>query len=239
MKPFKILLLLSACVLFPGCEKEKENEISIDLEMFLSSTALQFRGMVMEEEVNWVFSDWQNGIGAYTESYWCLTADKKIQQRNFAIYDYEEREEILSVKIKSPAFSVDSSYAYKKSIFDAGMKNIRNPGHGIFDGFDLEVASTDGFFSTFFGNQSGGSLEVLKLEEVAPEDPHVDFKEVRVWFLVSCKLYKPNAAYAGKIENGLLMAYFLIDYNGNPEGGKHMVAEDINDCACKGQPVNE
>lgn len=221
MKPLKILVFLSASILFLSCEKEKEQEQEFDihqaLEMFLASNALQFKGMVMDEDVYWVFSDWQNGIGAYTESFWCLTADKKIQQRNFAIYDYEEREEILSVKIKSPAFSIDSSYTWKKSIFDVGMKLIRNPEDGIFDGFDIEVSGRDGFFSTVYGDQSTGTLEVLRLEEAGAPEGDIDFKEVKVWFHFSCNLYRPNGAYAGQIEHGMLMGNFLIEFNGNVE----------------------
>lgn len=237
MKLLKILLLLSTSILFVSCEKEKEDETNRELEMFLLRTAFQFKGIVLEEEVNWVFSNWQNGIGAYSESFWCLTADKKIQQRNFAIYDYEGRGEILSIKIKSPAFSIDSSFVYKKSIFDLGVKNIRNPEDEIYDGFDIEVASTYGFFSTFYGNQNSSSLEVLKLEEIEPLEGEEDCKEVKVWFHFSCNLYKPNAEFAGKIEKGMLIASFLIENNGNFEDDKDVVAQNKNDCSCKLQKV--
>lgn len=229
MKGLILVVLLSTPILFMSCEKEKEEkeeEKKIDLEMFLSETELQFKGSVIEEDVNWVFSNWQNGIGAFSESFWCLTADKKIQQRNFAIYDSAQREEIISIKIKSPAFNIDSSFALIKTIFDSGNKNIRNPEDGIFDGFDIEVSSTWGFVSTIYGDQNSSSLEVLKLVE---EDQD-DYKEIKVWFIISCNLYKPNGELAGKIKNGMLLGYFFFTGNGNFEDDNHLTVEDKNAC---------
>lgn len=225
MKGLILVVLLSTPILFMSCEKEKvekEIEEKLDLEMFLSETELQFKGKVIEEDVNWLFSNWQNGIGGYSESFWCLTEDKKIQQRNFAIYDSAQREKIISIKIKSPAFNIDSSFAFIKTIFDLGNKNIRNPEDGIFDGFDIEVLSTCGFFSTLYGDQNLSSLEVLKLVEEEDQD---NYKEIKVWFLISCNLYKPNGELAGKIKNGMLLGYFFFVGNGNFEDDKHLKFE--------------
>lgn len=233
MKLLYFSLLLSISILFMSCEKEKEDEINKELEMFLSRTAIQFKGNVIEEEVNWIFSNWQNGIGTYTQSFWCLTADKKIQQRNFSIYDYDQREKIISIKIKSPAFSIDSSFAYKKSIFDPGIKKIRNPEDEIFKGFDIEVSSSNGFFSTIYGNQNLSSLEILKIMDVQPLEGLPDYNEFKAWFLISCKLYKPNGEYAGKIEKGMMIGNFEIDRNGNIEDLKHTNYKEENDCGCK------
>lgn len=236
MKRLKFLALLSTSFLLMSCEKEGEKNIALD--RFLSRTELQFEGNVMEEEVNWFFSNWDNGIGAYSESYWCLTADKKIQQRNFAIYDYNKRKEIFLIKIKSPAFSIDSSYNFKKSIFDLGIKNIKDSEDRIFDGFDIEVSSTYGMVSTIYGDQKSSSLEVLKLvEEATSAEYQDDYKAVKVWFLISCKLYKPNGELAGKIKDGMLLGFFQIESNGNLEIDKHLKVDEKNDCGCKMQKV--
>lgn len=228
MKNLRCFLLLVIPILFVSCEKEIEDEMNKEIEMFLSKTELQLKGNVLEEEVYWPFSNWENGIGAYTESFWCLTPDKKIQQRNFAIYDYEQREVIESIKIKSPAFSIDSTFAFKKSIFDVGIKNIRNPEDEIYDGYDIEVISINGFFATVYGDQNSSSLEVLKIKEIPPLEGLPDDNEVKVWFLISCKLYKPNGELAGKIENGMLIAYFKIVWD-----EKNSKYQENKDCSCK------
>lgn len=216
MKALIFLLLLLPSILFVGCEKEKEEEILY--EVFLSRTRPSFKGNVMGEEVNWVVGNWETGIGSLSGTWWCITEDKKIQQRLFTIYDYEENQETYSVDVKSQAFSQDSSFAHKRSIFEVGRKSIRSSEDGIFEGFDIEVSTINGCFSTSFGNQDSSSLEVLKIDEIPPSEGQPDHKEAKVWLVFSCNLYKPNGEYAGRLEDGMLIGNFLIDHRISEEG---------------------
>src|SRR5699024_6296844 len=115
-------------------EKELAEPFTEDLEQFKNQTSLQFNGQILGRDIYWKFDNWNNGIGGYGESYWCLTDDKKIQQRNISIYDIEQRDSVTFIKINSPAFCIDSSYVFKKAIFDVGKKTFRLPASTIYNG---------------------------------------------------------------------------------------------------------
>lgn len=211
-KLIPFITILTTLINF-GCDKESIDPLNKDIEQFKAQTVIQFQGKVLNEDVYWRFGNWNNGIGAASESFWCVTEDKTIQQRNFSIYDYEKRENLTSLKIVSPAFSIKDSYEIKKSIFDVGKKEFQTEGKSIYEGFIIEGNTKDICFSTKGGEQKNSSFEIIKIQELPSDYADKDYKKVRLWTVVSCTLYSCGGQIAGKIENGRFVSEIEIERN--------------------------
>lgn len=211
-KLIPLIIILTALINF-GCDKESIDPINKGIEQFKTQTAIQFQGKVLNEDVYWKFDNWDNGIGAYGESFWCVTDDKTIQQRNFSIYDYEKRENLTFLKIVSPAFSINDSYEEKKSIFDVGKKEFQTEDNSIYEGFIIQGNTKDFCFSTKGGEQKNSSFEIIKIQELPSDYPDKDYKKVRLWTIVSCTLYGCGGQKVGRIENGRFVSEIEIERN--------------------------
>lgn len=186
-----------------SCGKEEIDVVDYEIEMFKTLSQPQFQGKIIDELIYWQFGNWNNGIGSSHGSFWCVTEDTTIQQRDFAIYDYENRRKIRSLVVTSPAFSINDSYEIKKSIFEKGMKSFHLIDNSVFDGFTVEGFTEDSFFSSAFGNQNSSTFEIVKITELNPDEPGVgDRKIIRLWIIVNCNLYNPKGQKVGRIENG-------------------------------------
>lgn len=213
MKKKTIGILMFLAVINYSCKQESVEPITENFDYFKSQTAVQFSGQVLGDDIFWKFDNWNNGIGGYGESYWCLTDNKKIQQRNLSIYDYEKRTSITSLKINSPAFCIDSSYVLKKSIFDVGKKSFRIPSSTIYEGFEVLGATKDGCFSSNGGEQNASTFEVIKLQELASAFPLKDTKKTRLWIVVSCNLYGCGGKKIGELKDGKFIGEIEIENN--------------------------
>ena len=213
MKKLTTIILL-ATIINIGCDREAIEPINKSIEQFKTQTALQFQGKVLGEEIYWKFDNWDNGIGAGSESFWCVTDDKTIQQRNFLIYDYEKRENLTFLKIVSPAFSINDSYDNKKLIFDVGEKEFQLENNTIYEGFIIQGSTKDYCFSTKYGDQNKSSIEIVKMQELPSDYPdQQDYKKIRIWTIVSCTLYSCGGQKIGRIENGRFVSEIEIERN--------------------------
>lgn len=211
----KQLLLAIAPLLLLACDpkgvKPAPDPQQRVIELFKAYPGVRFQGTILNRDVSWRFDNWNNGIGTSTGT--CPTGEERIQYRNSSIYDYHKREEIYIVTIESPAFCIDSSYAFKKALFAPGSKEIRRSRTGPLDGFTVNATSPTNCYSTLDGDQSESTLEVIRLEEVPPFEGMPDFKKIRVWMVVNCSLYHCLGTKAGAIKNGLFCLEFEVDRN--------------------------
>lgn len=212
MKKLITLILLATLINF-GCEKESIEPANKDIEQFKAQSTIQFIGKVLSENIYWKFDNWNNGIGAFSESFWCVTEDKTIQQRNFSIYDYQKRENLTLLKIVSPAFSINDNYETKKLIFDIGKKEFQHEGNSIYEGFIIQGNTNDICFSTKGGEQKNSSFEIVKIKELPTVYSDQDYKKVRLWIIVSCTLYGCGGQKIGRIENGRFVTEIEIERN--------------------------
>jgi hypothetical protein len=208
-----LMLVLSSLIIY-SCDKESIDPFDQEIEQFKHQTKLQFGGTILDNQIYWRFDNWENGIGASYQSCWNLTDDIKIQNRSFSIYDYDERSHVIVISFSSPAFSIDSSYEYKKSIFDIGIKQYKTTESNIFQGFEISITTIDEVLFTKYGDQSNSTLEIVKLQELTREiSDAADYKRIRLWIIVSCKLYNSGGQIIGSIENGKLLAEIEIERN--------------------------
>ena len=201
-------ILLLAILVQVGCDSPTIEPTDKINEQFKTQTSLQFQGRVLGENIDWKFSNWINGIGAYSESFWCVVDDKTIQQRNFAIYDSEKKQNLTFLKIVSPAFSINDTYHNKLAIFDVGKKEFQEQDESVYDGFILQGNTKDQCFSTKFGDQSKSSFEIIKMQELPS-----DYKSIRVWIIVTCTLYNCDGQKIGQIENGRFVSEIEMERN--------------------------
>jgi hypothetical protein len=207
------ILILMAIINYSCNNNDLVDPLTEELEQFKNQTIIQFSGQVLGYDIYWKFGNWNNGIGGYGESFWCLTDSKKIQQRNFSIYDYEQRDYIISLKIKSPAFSIDSSLVFKKTIFETGRKALRSSSNSIYEGFEIQGNSKDACFSSLYGEQNASSFEIIKVQELTPDDPEKDYKKLRLWIVVSCNLFQCEGQKIGMIKGGKFIAEIELERN--------------------------
>ena len=214
MRKFLFLFLTLTVSIMIGCEAESVNPLDQEIAAFKNQTAIQFQGKVLEHDISWVFDNWQNGIGALGEHFWCVTDDTSIQQRNFAIYDIEKRTHVTFLKIVSPALDIKDSYVIKKVIFEVGEKPFRLTDDSIYDGFIIEGVTKDEHFSTYYGPQDKSSIEIVKMEELLPDDPEQPgHKKIRVWTVVTCDLYDCRGQKMGTIDRGRFISEIQIERN--------------------------
>ena len=92
-----------------------------------------------------------------------------------------------------------------KELFAVGQKS----GEGNFIGYHLVFRRNGQTYSTVGAEQPANFLEVTKLEEL-PADPRYQEFNFKVAFKINCNLYTYGAPheFAGKIENGNLVAYY-------------------------------
>lgn len=207
-------ILLFSILICAGCNEESVDFENNDLELFKKLSSIQFQGRVMDKDIYWRFDNWNNGIGKFSETFWCVEDDKTIQQRNFSIYDYEKRDHINMLKIVSPAFSIKDNYEVKLSIFDVGKKNFHLNGESIYNGFIIQGNSADTCFSTQYGPQNESSFEVVRVQELLPDSPESpDYKKTKLWIAVTCNLYSCDGKNIGRIENGRFITEVEIERN--------------------------
>jgi len=195
-----LLLGISGCDLFTDPEKK-------ELEAFKTNNSLQFQGKVMGQEINWKYANWENGIGTLYGSNWCVTEDKNVHQKNFSIYDTEQRDDIYSLGIIFPAFNINDKYENKKMIFDVGSKSFHSLDDSVYDGFTVLVKTKEMSFSTQFGEQEESSFEVVKIQEWEADG----VEKMKLWVLISCDLYSGTGEYYGKIENGQVIGMVELE----------------------------
>ncbi|MGV3588499.1 MAG: hypothetical protein ACO1OF_15950 [Adhaeribacter sp.] len=92
-----------------------------------------------------------------------------------------------------------------KELFAVGPKS----GEGNFVGYHLVFRRNGQTYSTVGANQAANFLEVTKLEAL-PTDPRYQEFNFKVEFKINANLYNYGAPheFAGKIENGKLIAYY-------------------------------
>lgn len=212
MKKWTAGILLLISMLLIGCAKELSvDTYNAELELFKGQSALQFSGLVLGNNLNWKFTNWKNGIGTYSESNFCSRGYKKVKQLNFAIFDTQSKDSILSLKVNSPLFSIDSSAVYKNVIFGTGKKYLSSPDRSNFDGFEIQGNSKNIDFSSRYGDQEYSTFEILKAEEVVIDPTLPDYKRLRLWIVVSCNLYQSDGKKIGELKNGRFVGEIELD----------------------------
>jgi hypothetical protein len=207
-------LIILTTIFNISCDKESINPIDEEIEQFKVETTIQFQGKVFDNDIYWKFDNWDNGIGAYSESFWCVAENKAIQQRNFAIYDYELRENLTLLKVISPALDTTDLYSVKKAIFEVGLKQFQSAENSIYDGFIIEGTTKIGCFSTYYGSQDKSSIEIIKIQELSPDFPEqTDYKKIRLWTVITCDLYECGGQKVGTIEKGRFISEIEIERN--------------------------
>jgi hypothetical protein len=209
---FGILVLFS--VINFSCHKEPVDTYVDEIEQFKNQTGIQFSGTILGQEVNWKFDNWQNNIGATSGSYWSLmnglSADTTIQRRASEIYDHERRDEIFNLEVKSPAFCIDSSYVYKKSLFEIGKKYFHSDKDPIEKGFLVKIQSKNGDYYTNNGKQDNSTFEIIKTEETVENLDRNEQKYLVLWIVISCNLYDYNGQLAGVIKDGKFLTQIIL-----------------------------
>jgi len=197
-----------------SCEKEKEPiNPPIDIYAdFKTQTDIQFSGTLLGNETSWVYDIGNDSIDTSYGFTWGLTSDPTIQQCVFQIYTYEKRAENYLLIVKSPAFSIYSTYSYKKSIFEVGEKKFNSASNAIFEGFEVILISKNRNYSTSFGNQDSSSFEIIKMEELPANPEKFEPPKLRLWIVVSCNLYEGgNIEKSGEIKDGKFIAEITLD----------------------------
>jgi hypothetical protein len=125
----KLISILPTLTVFiiVGCDTtESINPIDSQIERFKTETTIQLNGKVLGESISWRF-DWKGGITIFRESFWCVSDNKAIQQRNFGFSKYDSKENLKSLKIISPALDTADSYSAKLAIFELEKNNFNQP----------------------------------------------------------------------------------------------------------------
>ncbi|RAU82461.1 hypothetical protein [Pontibacter arcticus] len=204
MKNLLLLLVTLTALLNISCEQEKvDPSVKYDITKLKEHTSIQFKGQVLNQNIKWLSSNYNSDIQYGRGSFWCVTDDKSIQQRNFYISNKWEKDVITSLKISSPAFSIHDTFQNKKALFDIGKKIIRTSENTIYEGFTIEGNTKDDCFSTANGNQKWSSFEVIKIEELKNDtsiDPET--RMIKVWAVVNCNLYACSGNKIGTIKDG-------------------------------------
>lgn len=207
---FGILVLFS--LINFSCQKESMNLYDNELEVFKSASGLQFNGTVIENEISWKFDNYNNGITGGYGSYWGtmngLPSDTTIQQKLFNIGDYEKREDVSTLEVRSPAFSINYSDLEKKEIFEVGKKQFNSKTGSIYKGFTIAVVVNNGLFITNNGDQVNSSFEIVKVVEQNANPGLKEPKKLLLWMVFSCNLYDLEGHKAGEIKNGKFITEF-------------------------------
>jgi hypothetical protein len=212
MKKISIGILVLVAIVFYGCNKETVDPPIDPYALFKGQSHDQFRGKALGEDIIWIYDNWNNGTGSMTGYFWPLSENRKIQQSYFSIYDYEQKDFFNLIAMRSPAYCVDSSYVFKKSIFDVGIKTFHLSKNTIYEGFELTGNTKTGHFVTSLGEQDSSSFEIIKTQELPPNSPLKDTKRLRIWILVSCNLYDFDALKIGSIKDGQIIADIDLVY---------------------------
>lgn len=209
---FGILVLFSVIIF--GCHKEPVDTYVDKFEQFKNLSGIQFSGTILDQEINWKFDNWNNNIGATYGSYWSLmnglSTDTTIQRKASEIYDYEKRDVIFNLEVKSPALCIDSSYTYKKSIFAIGKKYLHSDVDPIDKGFLVKIQSKHGDYYTNNGKQENSTFEIIKTEETVENLNRNEPKLLVLWIVISCNLYDYNGQLAGVIKDGKFLTQIKL-----------------------------
>ena len=213
---FGVLVMISLFIL--SCEKEKENDpVNLPIDVyadFKTQTDIQFSGTILGIETSWVYDNGNDSIDASYGFDWGLTSDPTIKQCVFDIYTHEKRVENYSLIVKSPSFSINSTYNYKKSIFEVGEKKFNSASNAIFEGFEVILIAKNGYYTTSYGNQESSSFEIIKMEELPANPEKFQPRKLRLWIVLSCNLYEGgNIEKSGEIKNGKFIAEITLDSN--------------------------
>jgi hypothetical protein len=214
MRKFISILLTLTVFIIVGCDTtESINPIDNQIERFKTETTIQLNGKILGENISWRF-DWKDGITIFRESFWCVSDNKAIQQRNFGFSKYDSKENLKSLKIISPALDTADSYSAKLALFEVGKKQFQSAKNTVFDGFIIQGTTKDGCFSTYFGDQNKSAIEIVKMEELSPDYAgDKDYKSIRLWTVVSCDLYNCGGEKIGTIEKGRFITEIDIERN--------------------------
>jgi len=207
MKKTVLILLATVSLISFSCKKESVNLYDdVELEKFKNLTGVQFSGKILNYEINWKFDNWDNNIGTTYGRKWGLMngllEDTTIQRITSDIYDYEKQGEIFNLEINSPALDIDSSFAYKKTLFETGKKYFHSDKDPIDKGFLVKIQSKHGDFYTNNGNQMSSTFEIVKVEETIPNLARNEPRLLVLWIVLSCNLYDYNGQKAGEIKDG-------------------------------------
>lgn len=209
-KTLLILLALISLINF-SCQKESVNLYDNELEVFKSASGLQFNGTVLENEISWKFDNYNNGITGGYASYWGtingFPNDTTIQ-KGFIIEDYEKRESVFTLEVRSPAFFINSTDLEKKEIFEVGKKQFNSQSGSIYQGFKIAVVANNGFFTTNNGDQANSSFEIVKVVEQDANPELQEPEKLLLWMVFSCNLYDLEGRKAGEIKNGKFITEF-------------------------------
>jgi hypothetical protein len=212
MKKTSLILLALISLINFSCQEETVNLYDNELEVFKNESGLQFNGTVLENEISWKFDNYNNGITGGYASYWGamsgLPSDTTIQQKGFIIGDYEKREDVFTLEVKSPAFSINSSDFEKKEIFEVGKKQFNSKTGSIYQGFKIAVVTNNGFFTTNNGDQANSSFEIVKVVEQDANPELLEPKKLLLWMVFSCNLYDLEGQKVGEIKNGKFITEF-------------------------------
>jgi len=212
MKKRTLVIFGLVSVISLSCKKESVSPNNDEIEQFLNQTEIQFNGTVLGNGISWVFENWNTKIGFNYGSAWGFVADTTIQNRSCQIFDTEEIENICLLKIISPAFCIDSSYIFKKSIFEIGKKQFNSSTSSIYEGFVIEASSKIESYSTYFGNQENSSFEIIKTQELTPSDPEQNnSKKLKLWIVFSCNLYTDSGQKTGEIKDGKFIGVIEVE----------------------------
>ena len=213
MKNLTFGLIVIISLINVSCRKDKIDPNIEELEIFKNQTEIQFTGTVLGNEINWTFDNWENGIGATYGRSWNLTNDTTIQQFSFEIYDVEKSQEIEHLEIKSPAFSSNDTYSFKKSLFESGVKKFHSMTSTIYEGFEITVYSKNSIYWSSYGEQKNSTFNIIKVQELAPNPQTYEPAKLRLWIVLSCNLYNGNEQKVGEIKDGKYISEVSLETN--------------------------
>jgi hypothetical protein len=212
MKKIFIPIIILVAIMQSGCNKETEVEPAEDYYEFKAQSHMQFRGNALGSDINWIYDNWENGTGAAGGFWFPLGDAQKILQTHWSIYGYGKTDFFSLVAITSPAFCADSSYTFKRSIFNPGLKTFHLINNSIYEGFELSGNTQTGHFKTSNGEQDSSSFEIIKTQELPPYSPLKDTKRLRLWIVVSCNLYDFDGKKIGTIKDGQIISEVELVY---------------------------
>ncbi|GEO02533.1 hypothetical protein AAE02nite_01970 [Adhaeribacter aerolatus] len=190
---FTSLLLFAVC-LFSGCDQS--DDVTPEPTVFVNT----FNGKIFGEPTVYASGKdnfqarsglWQGGGESFAE---------------IGLETPSQTAGDLQLVVNSKIIASPLTSERSKELFAVGAKS----GEGNFAGFHVVFRRNGQTYSTVGGDQPVNFLEVTKLEEL-PTDPRYQEFNFKVVFKINGNLYQYGAphGYAGKIENGELVAYYL------------------------------
>jgi hypothetical protein len=212
MKNHLLILVLGALTFFSCSEENVVPDNAFDESSFLKRSSPQFHGSVIDINIGWYFSNWDNGIGSYQGTFHCVIDNENVHQKRFSIYDFNNRTEVSGIEIFSPAFDIRNNEDERLNIFKVGLNEVHSVNSSEFSSFMVNVSmGSDGCtLSSSYGSQEGASIIILKSQPYKAS--HLENRQmVKTWMKVNCKLYDCAGNLKGEVNDGYIIADFELE----------------------------